>query len=58
MLKAMPATSPYYAAAKRAMADIYLKHRKDKRASSRGNTTAFVCIVVGPAAEAFGVCYL
>jgi tetratricopeptide repeat protein 21B len=35
MLKAMPATSPYYAAAKRAMADIYLKHRKDKRAFAR-----------------------
>merc|ERR1719178_101295 len=35
MLKAMPPSSPYYAAAKRAMADIYLKHRKDKRAFAR-----------------------
>ena len=31
----MPPSSPYYAAAKRAMADIYLKHRKDKRAFAR-----------------------
>merc|ERR1719262_1823958 len=35
MLKAMPPSSPYYAAAKRAMADIFLKHRKDKRAFAR-----------------------
>merc|ERR1719262_1655619 len=35
MLQAMPPSSPYFAAAKRAMADIYLQHRKDKRAFAR-----------------------
>jgi len=35
MLKSMKADHPQYATAKAAMADIYLKHRKDKRAYAR-----------------------